>query len=242
MSLLPEKWETPKKILVVLAHPDDPEFFLGGTIARWCQAGHTVEYCLLTRGDKGTSDPEINPQELMIIRENEEIAAAGILGVHSIEFLDFLDGYLVPDLAARKAVSRVIRRHQPDILVSCDPTNIFPNENYINHPDHRAAGQISLDAVFPTAGNPMFFRELMDEEGLMPHSVEEVWLSLTCQPNVTIDVTEFWDQKIQALYEHKTQIGDKEAFTTRMKSRFINGSTMENPRYEENFKRIVFLK
>jgi LmbE family N-acetylglucosaminyl deacetylase len=242
MSLQPENWDKPQKILVVLAHPDDPEFFLGGTIARWCQAGHTVEYCLLTRGDKGTSDAGMDPQHLMKIREREEYAAAAILGVHSIEFLDFLDGYLVPDLTARKSVSRVIRRHKPDILVSCDPTNLFPNENYINHPDHRAAGQISLDAVFPASGNPMFFRELMENEGLMPHAVQEVWLSLTNQPNVTINVTEYWDQKIQALFEHKTQIGEKDAFTTRMKSRFIEGTTLENPRYEESFKRIIFLK
>jgi LmbE family N-acetylglucosaminyl deacetylase len=242
MSLLPEKWESPQKILVVLAHPDDPEFFLGATIARWLQAGHNVAYCLMTRGDKGTGDADVDPRELMRVREREERAAAAVLGVQSIEFLDFEDGYLVPNLTARKEIVRVIRRHKPDILVSCDPTNYFPNENYINHPDHRAAGQISLDAVFPAAGNPMFFRELMEEEGLPPHAVKEVWLSVTHQPNVTIDVTEFWDQKIRALYEHKTQIGEKEAFTARMKSRLSPSSTPETPRYEESFKRVVFLK
>ncbi len=242
MSLQPEKWESPQSILVVLAHPDDPEFFLGATIARWRQAGHSIAYCLLTRGDKGTTDAGMDPRELMRVREKEETAAAAVLGVQSIEFLDFEDGYLVSNLAARKEVVRVIRRHKPDILVSCDPTNYFPNENYINHPDHRAAGQISLDAVFPAAGNPMFFRELLEEEGLLPHAVKEVWLSVTHQPNVAIDVTEYWDQKIRALYEHKTQIGDKEAFTARMKSRLSPGSTPETPRYEESFKRVVFLK
>jgi LmbE family N-acetylglucosaminyl deacetylase len=239
---LPEEWTEPQKILVVLAHPDDPEFFLGGTIARWCQAGHTVEYCLLTRGDKGTDDPDMDPAKLMRLRELEEAAAAAVLGVHQIEFLDFLDGYLVPDLDARKAVVRVVRQRKPDILVSCDPTNLFPNPNYINHPDHRAAGQISLDAIFPAAGNPMFFRELMDAEGLQPHSVKEVWLSLTNQPNVTIEVSQYWDTKIKALYEHKSQIGEKDAFTTRMRGRFVEGTTLDNPRYEEYFKRIVFQK
>lgn len=242
MSLLPENWDSPQKILVVLAHPDDPEFFLGATIARWTQAGHTVSYCLLTRGDKGTSEAGMDPRELMDIRAEEEVAAAKILGVQSIEFLGYEDGYLTPDLAARKEVVRVLRRHRPDILVSCDPTNYFPNENYINHPDHRAAGQISLDAVFPAAGNPMFFRDLLDDEGLKPHSPKEVWLSVTHQPNVTIDVTRFWDQKINALYEHKTQIGEKDAFTTRMKSRYAPDSTKEHPRYEEYFKRIIFLR
>jgi LmbE family N-acetylglucosaminyl deacetylase len=242
MSLLPENWDAPQKILVVLAHPDDPEFFLGATIARWSQAGHAIEYCLLTRGDKGTSEAGTNPETLMRLREKEETAAAAILGVQSIEFLGYQDGYLTPDLAARKEVVRVIRRHRPDVLVSCDPTNYFPNENYINHPDHRAAGQISLDAVFPAAGNPMFFRELIEEEGLAPHSPKEVWLSVTHQPNVIIDVTPHWDQKIRALYEHKTQIGEKDAFTARMKSRLAPGSTQECPRYEEYFRRIIFLR
>lgn len=242
MSLLPENWDQAQKILVVLAHPDDPEFFLGATIARWTKAGHLVEYCLLTRGDKGSDDLEMDPAKLSKIREAEEITAAAILGVHSVEFLEFFDGYLVPDLSTRKAVTRAIRQHKPDILVSCDPTNLFPNENYINHPDHRAAGQISLDAVFPAAGNPLFFRELVDEEGLMPHSVKEVWLSLTNQPNVTIDVTEFWETKISALREHKTQVGKPEDLEERIRSRFVPGTTLESPRYEESFRRIVFLR
>jgi LmbE family N-acetylglucosaminyl deacetylase len=241
MSQPPENWDKPQKILVVLAHPDDPEFFLGATIARWTKAGHTVEYCLLTRGDKGSNDLEMDPVKLSQIREGEEIAAAAVLGVRSVEFLGFSDGYLVPDLITRKAVTRAIRQHKPDILVSCDPTNLFPNENYINHPDHRAAGQISLDAVFPAAGNPLFFRELIDEEGLFPHSVKEVWLSLTTQPNVSIDVTELWETKINALHEHKTQIGKPEDLDKRIRSRFVQGSTLESPRYEESFKRIVFL-
>lgn len=236
-----EEWATPQKILVILAHPDDPEFFCGATIARWTKQGHEVAYCLLTRGDKGGSDRSTTPQQLMALREIEQRAAAACLGVHSVQFLDYLDGYLMPDLAVRKAVVRVIRTYRPDVLVSCDPTNYFPRENYLNHPDHRAAGQIVVDAVFPASGNPYFFPELMDEEGLEPHSVRELWLSLTANPNLILDVTATWMDKVQALHEHRSQIGaDIAAFNERMASRRVPESDPAAPRFEERFRRLIF--
>ncbi len=236
-----EGWATPQKILVVLAHPDDPEFFCGASIARWSSQGHTVSYCLLTRGDKGTNDRTIRPEDLAGLREEEQRAAAACLGVSSVEFLNYQDGYLIPDLESRKAVTRVIRQQRPDVLVSCDPQNFFPNDAYINHPDHRAAGQIALEAVFPAAGNPMFFPELILDEGLEPHSVREVWLSLTAQPTVILDVTATWPKKLEALYQHRSQIGpDVEKFNQRMLSRRTPDSTPENPRFEERFRKLVF--
>ena len=235
----PEGWEEPQTILVILAHPDDPEFFCGATIARWAEMGHCISYCLLTRGDKGVRDAIIDPNQLARIREVEQKHAADILGVKEVMFLEFQDGYLVPDLGARKEVARVIRKIRPDVVVSCDPTYIF-GENNINHPDHRAAGQIVVDAIFPAAGNPLYFPELLQEEGLQPHGVKEIWLSVTGQPNTTIDVTEHWVKKIQALHCHETQVSDMNQLDERLRSRHTSESTIDNPRYEEKFRRFKF--
>ncbi len=235
----PEKWNTQQEILVVLAHPDDPEFFCGATIARWIDAGHRVHYCLLTKGDKGVNESNRNAENLTSIRESEQLCAAKLLGVSSVQFLDFEDGYLIADIPARKKIVGVIREIHPSILVSCDPTNVFVRENSINHPDHIAAGQITLNAVYPAAGNPLFFPDLL-ENGLVPHSVQEVWLSLPSNPNTILDVTEYWERKIKALLCHKSQVGDPQAFMNRMKSRRTPNSPEATPRYEEKFKRIVF--
>lgn len=235
----PEGWEAPQTILVILAHPDDPEFFCGASIARWTSLGHTVHYCLLTRGDKGVRDRTVDPAELSRAREIEERGAADVLGVQQLVFLDFEDGYLVPDLVARKAVVRAIRKFRPDIVVSCDPTHIF-GENTINHPDHRAAGQIVVDAFFPAAGNPMYFSDLIDDENLEPVSPKEIWLSVTSTPNITLDVTSYWERKIEALHCHVSQIGDMNQLDERMRSRRTADSTADNPRYEEKFRRLKF--
>lgn len=235
-----ENWETPQKIVVILAHPDDPEFFCGATIARWTAAGHHVTYWLLTCGDKGAQDPDTNPDELCSLRVHEQHAAAAILGVQDVHFLGHPDGHLVPDLGLRCEVTRILRQERPDVVVTCDPRTLFFGETYINHPDHRAAGQVVVDAVFPASGNPLYFPELLKEENLFPHSVREVWFSLTQQPNLKLDVTELWETKITALYEHKSQIGDREKFTERMRNRHTPDSTIEDPRYEEQFWRIVF--
>jgi LmbE family N-acetylglucosaminyl deacetylase len=234
-----ENWEGQKTILVILAHPDDPDFFCGATIARWTRAGHKVFYILFTRGDKGSKDPSVPPHELAILREKEQRAAARIIGVDSVEFLDYRDGELTPSLSARKDVVRAIRRIRPDILVTSDPTHYFVRDNYLNHPDHRIAGQIVLEGYFPAAGNPMFFPELM-AEGLQPHSVTEIWISLAEHPNVIMDVSDTWNLKLLALREHKSQIGDPKEFEERMKSRRTADSSEETPRYEELFHRLIF--
>lgn len=233
-----EGWDTPKDILVILAHPDDPEFFLGATIARWIKAGHTVRYVLLTQGDKGAEDGKLTLEEICRIRREEQVNAAGLLGVMSVDFMDYQDGYLVPDLEMRKKVVRCIRQYQPQILVTCDPSNLFPNEHYVNHPDHRYAGQVVIDAVFPAAGNRFFFPELLDE-GYEPHEVEEVWMSLTNTPNVRMDVTDFWDIKLKSLKHHVSQIGDPEAFEKHMLERAEkddNGNLV----FFEHFRTIKF--
>jgi LmbE family N-acetylglucosaminyl deacetylase len=235
----PDKWDSPQRILVILAHPDDPEFFCGGTIARWVLAGHQISYCLLTCGDKGTSDRSLTPDALCIQRQSEQMAAAAVLGVHQVRFLDCPDGYLVPDLELRKEITRVIRQEQPDVLVTCDPTNLYVRETYLNHPDHRAAGQATLDAVFPAARDHLYFIELWRDENLEPHVVREVWISLPQEANVCLDVTEHWQLKLRALSEHKSQIRDPAQLEERLRTRHTPDSNSENPRFEEHFKRIV---
>lgn len=235
----PEGWDRPQKILVILAHPDDPEFFCGATLARWANQGHEIVYCLLTRGDKGAREADTDPVELGRRREVEQQGAAKCIGAKRVMFLDYLDGTLFPDMASREAVTRVIRQEKPDILVTCDPTQLF-GENSINHPDHRYVGQIVIDAVFPAAGNPLFFQNLLRDEHLEPHSVNEVWLTVTSAPNTIIDVTSTWDQKIEALRCHVSQIGDPDALEKRMRSRRTPDSSDESPRYEERFRRLKF--
>jgi len=224
-------------VLVVLAHPDDPEFFCGGTLALWAQQGSRISYCLLTRGDKG-DDNGSDPSGLAAIREGEQRAAAQVLGVNEVAFLNYPDGYLVPDLDLRREVVRAIRRVRPSVVVTCDPTNFFPNDRYINHPDHRAAGQVTLDAVFPAAGSRMFFPELL-AEGLEPHKVSQVYVAMPQTPNTVIDVTESFERKVEALCQHASQIGDADALRIRLKDRMLDpSSSPELPRYVERFRRI----
>lgn len=236
-----ETWSSPQNILVILAHPDDPEFFCGATLAKWARAGHNLTYLLLTCGDKGfnpATHPGMTPEKLCAIRHEEQRAAADIIGARAVHIMDFPDGHLVADMVTRRDVVREIRRHKPDILLTCDPQNLFAPYG-INHPDHRAAGQVVLDAVFPAAGNIAYFPELL-VEGFPPHMPREVWCSLTLQPNVTIDVTDTMEVKLQAILKHTTQVQDPEKLIERFKARRAEDSTEENPRYEEKFRVVKY--
>lgn len=234
-------WNTPQNILVILAHPDDPEFFCGGTLAKWAREGHSITYLLLTCGDKGfnpATHPDMTPEKLCALRHIEQADAAKVIGANPPLFLDLPDGYLIPDLNLRRDVVREIRRHKADILVTCDPQTLFAVYG-INHPDHRACGQVVLDAVFPAAGNIAYFPDLITE-GFEPHMPKEVWCSLTNQPNTSIDVTDTWEIKLKAILEHKTQMQDVDKLIERMKARRTEDSTDENPRYEEKFRVVKY--
>lgn len=241
MALQPENWTSPQNILVILAHPDDPEFFCGGALARWARDGHRVTYLLLTCGDKGfnpATHPEMTPEKLCGSRHEEQANAARIIGAQPPLFMDLPDGYLIPSLELRRDIVREIRRHKPSVLITCDPQNLFAQYG-INHPDHRACGQVVLDAVFPAAGNMAYFPELLTE-GFTPHMPGEVWCSLTSQPNTTLDVTDTWEIKIKAVLEHKTQVQDVQKLIERFRSRRTEDSAEENPRYEEKFRVIRY--
>jgi LmbE family N-acetylglucosaminyl deacetylase len=226
-------------VLVVLAHPDDPEFFCGGTVARWSSEGRVINYCLLTRGDKGSDNDEKPPEELAQIREAEQREAARRLGVANVIFLDELDGYVTPTLDLRREIVRVIRTVRPDIVITSDPTNFFPSNRYINHADHRAAGQATLDAVYPAARSALYFPELYQEEGLAPHKVREVYVAGAQHPNTVVDITDYFEIKVRALDAHKSQISDLEALEERLRANMTDSnSPPDSPRIIEAFRRI----
>jgi LmbE family N-acetylglucosaminyl deacetylase len=234
-----ENWQSAQKILVILAHPDDPEFFCGATLARWARLGHAIHYLLLTCGDKGAG-PGVDPQELCARRQVEQRNAAAVIGAGPVQFLQHEDGYLVPDLALRREVVRAIRRERPDVLLTCDPTLLYTPHGTLNHPDHRAAGQVVLDAVFPAAGNAHYFPELLSQEGLEPHTPREVWVSLAVNPTHLLEVSDTWEVKLAALKEHVSQIEDPARLEQRLRARHTEDSTDEHPRYEERFRVIKY--
>lgn len=208
----------PERAMVIMAHPDDPEFSCGGTVALWAAAGAEITYLILTNGNKGSDDPDMTPERLSAVRQQEQRNACDVLGVKNIVFFDEPDGELVPTLDLRKRVVAEIRRYQPDIVIGPDPSRYFFASTYINHADHRAAGLVTIDAVFPAARNRMYNPELL-AAGLEPHTVKEVHLSGTDNPNRWVDITDVFDQKIKALLCHVSQINDPENFSDRMTER-----------------------
>ena len=226
------------RALVVLAHPDDPEYFCGATVARWAAEGLDVTYCLVTSGDKGADVQGVDARELARKREGEQLAAADILGVRQVLFLRHEDGTLEPDLELRRDIVRVIRQVSPDILVTCDPTTIFPRRTRINHADHRAVGMATIDAVYPAAGSALFFPELL-AEGLQPHKVRQVYLAGSQNPDTAVDVTDFVDRKLEALRCHRSQIADFEEVALGVRERMRDPEApAETPRYLEHFMRL----
>jgi LmbE family N-acetylglucosaminyl deacetylase len=192
-------------VLAVFAHPDDAEITAGGTIAKWCAAGRTVHLLVLTNGDRGSNDASVEPAELARTRERETVAAAEVLGVEETTVLGVPDGELENTAEVRGHVVSAIRGLRPSTLVSCDPTAWFLDDRYVNHADHRTAGEIALDSIFPGAGNPHFFPEHL-ARGLSAHQVTDVWLGLTSEPNHHEDVTGHLETKLAALAEHESQV------------------------------------
>ena len=203
--MTPERRTGP--VLAVFAHPDDAEISSGGTLAKWVALGREVHLLILTNGDRGSSDPTVDRAELARIRKRESETAADVLGLASLRVLDVHDGELENSAWTRARVVRSIRELRPQTVLSCDPTAWFFENRYYNHSDHRVAGMIALDAVFPGAGNPHFFAEHL-EEGLEPHDVKDVWLGWTLEPNHHEDITGHLETKLAALAEHRSQLAD----------------------------------
>ncbi|SRR6266536_474304 len=205
-----------ERALVVIAHPDDADFWAGGTIAQWCAAGAEVSYCVITDGDAGGSDPTLHRTELPAIRRAEQRAAAQGLGVTEVGFLGYPDGCLEPTIALRRDLTRAIRRTRPDRMLVWSPEW---NWQRPSHPDHRAAGEAAWSAIFPDARNPFAHPQLLAEEGLEPWAVDEVWMIGAPHPNRYVDVTATFDQKIAALRAHKSQTGHRDRLVEAMRAR-----------------------
>ncbi len=224
------------RVMGIFAHPDDPEFFCGGTFARWAAEGRHITFVLATSGDKGSNDRAITSEELLSVRETEERAAAARLGVKEVIFLRHPDGELQPTLELRRQLARLIRLKTPDIVVTNDPTARWYGTHYINHPDHRAIGDAVLDAVFPAARDHLAFPELYRVEGLEPHKVLHVYLCGTHEPNIKINVTDHLETKIAALREHKSQIADMDAMEQRQRENVDTQMAEDRPYYSESFR------
>jgi LmbE family N-acetylglucosaminyl deacetylase len=196
----------PERAMFIYAHPDDIEFGVAGTAAKWIKGGSEVIYILLTDGNVGSHQDGISPDELAQVRRQEQIAAADVVGARCI-FLGHDDGLLQPTLEIRKELVRLIRQYRPVAVVCGDPTLYFPSDDYINHPDHRAAAQLALDAVFPASEMAMLYPDLVDE-GLSGHKVNYVYVNWGQDNNTYIDISDTIDLKIEALRQHKSQLGD----------------------------------
>lgn len=228
----------PLRVLVVLAHPDDPEFFCGATLAKWARQGKEIHYLLLTCGNKGSDDPAVTPEALCSTRREEQRAAGDVIGVKEITILGYGDGELFNTLDVRREIVREVRRLRPHTVVSCDPTMYIRGNIAINHPDHRVAGATTLDALFPAAGNRMYFPELL-AEGLEPYAPKEIWLSVTAEPNMFVNVTSTIDLKIQAIREHKSQVKNPEDLDKRIRDR-LRRLEMDEDFYVESFRIVRF--
>jgi len=192
-----------ERALVVTAHPDDVDFGAAGTVANWTDAGIEVTYCIVTDGDAGGFDPGIPRDAIAGIRRQEQTLAAKEVGVSELTFLGYPDGRLEPTLGLRRDLARVIRQVRPQRVVIQPPERNF-NRIYASHPDHLAAGEAALCAVYPDARNPFTFTELVDE-GLEAWSVAEVWMMGGPNPQHPIDITAQIDRKIAALMCHESQ-------------------------------------
>jgi LmbE family N-acetylglucosaminyl deacetylase len=208
----PERPEVPApaRVMSIHAHPDDQEFTVGGTLAKWARAGSAIVTVCITRGGAGSNQatpPDMTREALAAIREEEQRRACGVLGVADVVFLDYEDGALEPSIALRRDLTRLIRRYRPDAVLCGDPTVRFYGSTYLNHPDHRAAGDAVLDAVFPAAETRFIFPELL-AEGFDPHHVTAVFIHGSSRPDAFVDISEVLDVKLAALREHRSQLGD----------------------------------
>jgi len=215
--------------MVVMAHPDDAEFTVAGTVAAWIRGGCRVTYVVCTDGNAGTHDLDVTAEELATIRRAEQRAACATLGVSEVLFLGYDDGQLEPSLALRRDLVRAIRKHKPEAVITWDPRRLFGDGNYINHPDHRAAAQATLDAVAPACSMPLLWPEVG-----APHAVRQVYVYGNDGANLWVDVTETIDLKIAALRQHASQLGDWDP-TERIRSWGAEVGKQEGLAYAESY-------
>lgn len=227
-----------RRILCISAHPDDNEFTIGGSVAKWTREGRTVGFCLVTTGGAGVNEHTPSPEKLIPLREKETHAAARILGVKQVILLGYADGTLEPTLGMRRDLTRVIRRFRPDVVVTGDPTVRYYGNEYMNHPDHRAVSSAALDAVFPSSETAAIFPELL-AEGLPPHKVKQVFISGSLAPDVFVDIAKTLKAKGRALKAHRSQVGKGEWVDQLLESWALRDGKRAGVRHAEAFKRMV---
>ena len=219
--------------LVLVAHPDDAEYMCGGTVARWSLEGTEVHYVVITDGSAGSNSSGAVREETSRVRKAEQQDAAAVLGVETVTFLDFTDGMLEVTPETRRAVTREVRRIRPDVLVAPDPSRLWSaNRTYVNHSDHRAAGELALRSVMPDAPSRPQFPELLDE-GFEPFEIPSLWLGSE-EPDTYVDITETIDAKLEALARHRSQHGEASAARVRERARQL-GETA-GVEYAEGFR------
>jgi LmbE family N-acetylglucosaminyl deacetylase len=224
------------RVMVVTAHPDDPEFGAGGTIAKLVEEGREVTYVIVTNGNKGSGDRTIAPERLAAIREGEQREAARTLGVARVEFLGYEDGEIEDTRALRLDVTRQIRRWRPDLIITQNPHRAYSNF-FAWHRDHRVTAGVVLDCVYPLARDHLSLPELLPE--YEPHTVREVYLMQWEGPRMVVDITETIDRKLQAVACHASQIADWTTVESRVRRR---GTAIGRPSgyaYAEGFDRIA---
>jgi len=205
-----EKEYFPKRAMSIQAHPDDQEFTVAGTLARWVQARCEVMSVIVTSGESGSNEPSRDGSyklELARLREAEQSSANSVLGIHETVFLHYPDGELEPTLNLRRDLTRLIRRYKPEAVVTGDPQGVFYGNGYINHPDHRAAAQAALYAVFPSSETRLIFMELLTE-GYEPHKVKRLYVHGSEKSDTWVDIAGTIGIKISALEKHISQLGD----------------------------------
>lgn len=227
-----------RRLLCIAAHPDDNEFLIGGSVARWAREGREVVFCVVTDGGAGTNEHTPSAVGLPAVRERETREAARILGVTEVVLLGYLDGVLEPTLGLRRDLTRVIRRHRPDVVVCGDPTVRWYGREYLNHPDHRAAAGAALDAVFPSAETRAIFPEVL-AEGLEPHKVREVLIAAPAEPDVWVDIGDTLGVKCTALRAHVSQVGPGAWVDALLGGWAARDGKRAGVTYAEGFRRLV---
>lgn len=228
----------PKVVLAIGAHPDDIDVTSSGSLAKYAADGAKVYYLIVTDGGNGTNDREIDPGKLQDMRKEEQDKAAEIIKAQPPMYLNFTDGSLEPTMEVKKAIVKIIRQTKPELVITMDPLNFYSvDRGMINHPDHRAVGEATLGAVFPLARDHLAFPDLL-KEGLDVHKVKTVLLTSFEGVNYFEDITDFIDQKIEALKAHGSQFGDAEMVSTNIKNWNKANGQLAGYDYAEAFKRI----
>src|SRR6267143_3606969 len=229
-----------QRVMVVSAHPDDPDFGAGGSIARLADSGAEVTYVIVTDGSQGGEDPSQKDSELIAIRQREQKAAAKVLGVKKVEFLGYKDGRVSPDLKLRRDIVRMIRKYKPELVITHIPGRVLDAPMGGSHPDHIAVGEATFAAVYPDSRNPRAFRSLL-KEGYPAFGVKELWVPYWTSGDFFVDISKTLDLKMQSQKKHKSQVAkpgaewDYEKF---MRKRHREVGKKAGYTYAESFKRI----